>query len=172
MKHLKRFNESVYLQLPNIRNTCKDILLELSDRGIRYEIYGYEDVHKEDSTRDIIRVEIGDENISVKLKEFELELQHLLSYLKEEGFELSNNSYFQNDTWDYYESCPECGSESVSSPDDLKSMRGWYCNKCKHIGHQDDFQRPEHPIKEGDLIWAINQNYYVNFMSLDFIKIK
>jgi hypothetical protein len=172
MKHLKRFNESVYLQLPNIRNTCKDILLELSDRGIRYEIYGYEGVHKEDSTRDIIRVEIGDENISVKLKEFELELQHLLSYLKEEGFELSNNSYFQNDTWEYYESCPSCGSESVSSPDDLKSMRGWSCNKCKHIGHQDDFQRPEHPIKEGDLIWAINQNYYVNFMSLDFIKIK
>jgi hypothetical protein len=172
MKHLKRFNESVYLQLPNIRNTCKDILLELSDRGIRYEIYGYEGVHKEGSTRDIIRVEIGDENISVKLKEFELELQHLLSYLKEEGFELSNNSYFQNDTWDYYESCPECGSESVSSPDDLKSMRGWSCNKCKHIGHQDDFQRPEHPIKECDLIWAINQNYYVNFMSLDFIKIK
>jgi hypothetical protein len=158
--------------LPNIRNTCKDILLELSDRGIRYEIYGYEGVHKEGSTIDIIRVEIGDENISVKLKEFELELQHLLSYLKEEGFELSNNSYFQNDTWDYYESCPECGSESVSSPDDLKSMRGWSCNKCKHIGHQDDFQRPEHPIKEGDLIWAINQNYYVNFMSLDFIKIK
>jgi hypothetical protein len=39
MKYLKRFNESVYLQLPNIRNTCKDILLELSDRGIRYEIY-------------------------------------------------------------------------------------------------------------------------------------
>jgi len=172
MKYLKRFNESVYLQLPNIRNTCKDILLELSDRGIRYEIYGYEGVHKEDSTRDIIRVEIGDENISVKLKEFELELQHLLSYLKEEGFELSNNSYFQNDTWEYYESCPNCGSESVSSPDDLKSMRGWSCNKCKHIGHQDDFQRPEHPIKEGDLIWAINQNYYVNFMSLDFIKIK
>jgi hypothetical protein len=172
MKYLKRFNESVYLQLPNIRNTCKDILLELSDRGIRYEIYGYEGVHKEGSTIDIIRVEIGDENISVKLKEFELELQHLLSYLKEEGFELSNNSYFQNDTWDYYESCPECGSESVSSPDDLKSMRGWSCNKCKHIGHQDDFQRPEHPIKEGDLIWAINQNYYVNFMSLDFIKIK
>jgi hypothetical protein len=172
MKYLRKFNESVYLQLPNIRNTCKDILLELSDRGIRYEIYGYEGVHKEDSTRDIIRVEIGDENISVKLKEFELELQHLLSYLKEEGFELSNNSYFQNDTWDYYESCPSCGSESVSSPDDLKSMRGWSCNKCKHEGHQDDFQRPEHPIKEGDLIWAINQNYYVNFMSLDFIKIK
>jgi hypothetical protein len=172
MKHLKRFNESVYLQLPNIRNTCKDILLELSDRGIRYEIYGYEDVHKEGSTIDIIRVEIGDENISVKLKEFELELQHLLSYLKEEGFELSNNSYFQNDTWDYYESCPSCGSESVSSPDDLKSMRGWYCNKCKHEGHQDDFQTPEHPIKVDDLIWAINKNYYVNFMSLDFIKIK
>jgi len=178
MKYLKKFNESVVLS--EIKNTCKDILLELSDKGVEYKIYEYKGsslhhTHTKDKWRDskdIIRVEISNGTDTVKLKEFESEFSHLFSYLKEEGFELSNNSYFENNSWEYYESCPNCGSESVSPPNDLKSMDGWNCNKCKHVGHQDDFQRPEHPIKEGDLIWAINQNYYVNFMSLDFIKIK
>jgi hypothetical protein len=178
MKYLKKFNESDALS--DIKDTCKDILLELSDKGVEYKIYEYKGsslhhTHTKDKWRDskdIIRVEIGNGTDIVKLKEFESEFSHLFSYLKEEGFELGGNSYFENNSWEYYESCPNCDSESVSSPDDLKSMRGWSCNKCKHIGHQDDFQKPEHPIKESDLIWAIKQNYYINFMVLDFISVK
>ena len=178
MKYLRKFNESGALS--DIKDTCKDILLELSDKGVEYKIYEYKGsslhhTHTKDKWRDskdIIRVEIGNGTDTVKLKEFESEFSHLFSYLKEEGFELGGNSYFENNSWEYYESCPECGSESVSPPNDLKSMDGWNCNKCKHIGHQDDFQTPEHPIKESDLIWAIKQNYYINFMMLDFISVK
>ena len=168
MKYLKKFNESNALS--EIKDTCKDILLELSDRGVDYMIYDYKG--SKDSNKDMIIFQIGNDTDIVKLKEFESEFSHLFSYLKEEGFELGSKSFFQNNSWEYYEACPECGSESVSPPNDLKSMRGWSCNKCNHEGHQDDFQVPEHPIKESDLLWAIKQNYYVNFMSLDFIKIK
>ena len=183
MKYLRKFNESDALS--DIKDTCKDILLELSDKGVGYKIYEYKGsslhhTHTKDHSKDMIRVEIGNGTDTVKLKEFESEFSHLFSYLKEEGFELGSKSYFQNDTWDYYEVCPECGSESVSPPNDLKflialsyvRMDGWSCDKCKHVGHQDDFQIPEHHIKESDLIWAIKQNYYVNLMSLDFISVK
>lgn len=179
MKYLRKFNESDALS--DIKDTCKDILLELSDKGVEYKIYEYKGsrlhhTHTKDHSKDMIRVEIGNGTDTVKLKEFESEFSHLFSYLKEEGFELGSKSYFQNDTWDYYEVCPECGGESVSPPNDLKfliaRMDGWSCDKCKHIGHQDDFQKPEHPIKESDLIWAIKQNYYINFMMLDFISVK
>ena len=176
MKYLKGFNESTHYQyLSDVRNNCKDILLELNDRGTKYEIYGFEGVqmgsrHSKDSyVADLVRIEIGDERKTVKLKEFELELDHLLSYLKEEGFKLGKDSYCENDTWDNYEVCPECGSVDLTLPD-LNTMNGWVCNKCKHEGHQEDFQDTQHPLTLRDLSWYIKQNYYVQFMSLSFYK--
>jgi hypothetical protein len=174
MKYLKGFNES-YQYLSDVRNNCNDILLELSDKEIKYEIYGFEGVqmgsrHKSDSyVADLVRIEIGDERKTVKLKEFELELEHLLSYLDGEGFKLSGNSYCENESWNYYECCPECGSVDLTLPD-LNTMDGWSCNKCKHEGYQDSFQIPEHPVTMKDLKWYIKQNYYVQFMSLTFVK--
>ena len=175
MKYLKRFNES-YQYIADVRSNCEDILLPFSDKGVEYEIYGYEGVREGDSIKEMIRIEIGGERNSeesyktVKLKDYELEFDHLLSYLKEEGFVLGGNSYFENSSWEYYECCPKCGSEIVSPPDDLQSMNGWSCGKCKHEGHQDDFQKPEHPIREKDLIWGIKQSYHIDFMLLTFIK--
>lgn len=169
MKHLKKFNESYALS--EIKDTCKDILLELSDKGVDYMIYDNRGSSK-GSSKDMIIIQIGNDTDTIKLKEFESEFSHLFSYLKEEGFKLGIKSFFQNNSWEYYEACPECGSESISPPKNSSSMDGWSCNKCNHEGHQDDFQVPEHPIKESDLIWAIKQNYYINFMSLDFISVK
>ena len=79
MKYLKKFNESDALS--DIKNTCKDILLELSDKGVEYKIYEYKGsslhhTHTKDKWRDskdIIRVEIGNGTDTVKLKEFESE---------------------------------------------------------------------------------------------------
>ena len=171
MKYLKSFNESHYQYLTDVSNNCKDILLELSDKEIKYEIYGYEGVqmgsrHSKDSyVADMIRIEIGDERISVKLKEFELELDHLLSYLIGEGFKLNGDSYCTNDTWDYHECCPECGSTNVEETWDY-----WSCGKCGHEGQLEDFQTTDHPLTMSDLKWYIKNNYYIQFMSLTFVK--
>jgi hypothetical protein len=173
MKHLKRFNESTS-EFNNIISECKDILLELGDKDINYRVYGYEGakIFNEETFVDVVRVELGDEYNTVKLKGMDLMFEHLFSYMESEGFKLGKNSYYQHDTWEYYEACPECDSQSISPPNDLKSMDGWKCNKCKHEGHQDDFQRPEHPLTKADLFWSIKQNYYIQFMSLSFYKDK
>lgn len=163
MKYLKSFNESTYQYLSDVRNNCNDILLELNDKGIKYEIYGFE------GGLGSIRIEIGDERKTVKLKEFELELEHLLSYLKAEGFKLGKNSYCMNDSWDNYECCPECDSVDLTLPN-LNTMNGWICNKCKHKGNQEEFQTTDHPLTMNDLKWYIKKNYYVQFMSLAFVK--
>lgn len=175
MKYLKRFesvNSKSYKYLTDVNNNCKDILLELSDKEIKYEIYGYEGVqmgsrHKPDSyIGDMIKIEIGNEYKTVKLKEFELELDHLLSYLGGEGFKFQDgNSYCMNDTWDYHECCPECGSTNVEEVGDY-----WSCGKCGHEGQLEDFQTTDHPLTMSDLKWYIKNNYYIQFMSLTFVK--
>ena len=182
MKYLKdliSWKTSKYHSITDIRNNCIDILLELSDKRFEYTIYGTVGGSDGPNSKDSIRIEIGDENKIIKLKEFELEFEHLLSYLKEEGVILSSNqsntqlgwnSYYQNNNWEYYECCPKCNSNDVSPPDDLQSLTGWKCNKCKHIGHQDSFQKTEYPITIGDLIYAIKNNYYIDFMLLNFTR--
>jgi len=173
MKYLKRFNESTS-NFTNTTNECKDILVELGDKGIKYNVYGFESakILGEETYKDLIRVEVGDQYNNIKMIGMDLMFEHLFSYMESEGFELGKDSYYENSNWDSYEACPECDSQSITPPDDLQSMLGWKCNKCKHEGHQDDFQRPEHPITKEDLFWSIKQNYHIQFMSLDFYRDK
>jgi hypothetical protein len=173
MKYLKTYQlfESV-LPVRNqsydyLINDCKDILLELFDKGINYNIYGHS---LSNDNHYLIRIDIGDQHKTIQLIGMDLMFEHLFAYMESEGFKLHKDSFYQHDTWDYYESCPNCGGESIKLPDDLKSMMGWKCNKCGHEGHQDDFQRPEHPLDKADLFWAISQNYYIQSMSLAFYK--
>ena len=173
MKYLKRFNESTS-EFNNIISECKDILLELSDKDIKYRVFGFKGakILNEETFVDVVKVELGDQYNTIKLKGMDLMFEHLFSYIESEGFKLGKNSYYENSSWEYHEACPECDSQSITPPDNLQSMVGWKCNKCKHEGHQDDFQRPEHPITKADLFWSIKQNYYVQFMSLSFYKDK
>ena len=173
MKYLKSFNESTS-EFNNIISECKDILVELGDKGIEYNVYGYRGVliFESGTNKDLIRVEVGNQYNVVKLKDMDLMFEHLFSYMESEGFILGKDSYYENSNWDYHESCPECDSQSITPPDNLQSMEGWKCNKCNHEGHQDDFQRPEHPVSKDELFWAIKQNYHIQFMSLSFYKDK
>jgi hypothetical protein len=177
MKYLKSFNESTS-EFNNIISECQDILVELSDKDIKYKVYGYKEakIFGEETYKDLIRIEVGEVYSSpyetVKLKDMDLMFEHLFSYMESEGFELGKDSYYENSNWEYHEACPECDSQSITPPDDLQSMLGWKCNKCKHEGHQDDFQRPEHPITKLALFWSIKQNYHIQFMSLAFYRDK
>jgi hypothetical protein len=173
MKYLKRFNESSS-DFTNIISECKDILVELSDKDIKYNVYGFEGakILGEETYKDLIRVEVGDQYNNIKMVGMDLMFEHLFSYMESEGFELGKDSYYENSNWEYHEACPECDSQSITPPDDLQSMEGWKCNKCKHEGHQDDFQRPEHPITKEELFWSIKQNYHIQFMSLAFYRDK
>jgi hypothetical protein len=177
MKYLKSFNESTS-EFNNMISECQDILVELSDKDIKYRVYGYKGakILGEETYKDLIRIEVGEVYSSpyetIKLKDMDLMFEHLFSYMESEGFELGKDSYFENSNWDSHEACPECDGQSITPPDDLQSMLGWKCNKCKHEGHQDDFQRPEHPLSKDELFWSIKQNYHIQFMSLAFYRDK
>ena len=168
-----KMNESTS-EFNNIISECQDILIELSDKDIKYRVYGYKGakILGEETFVDVVRVELGDQYNVVKLKDMDLMFEHLFSYMESEGFVLGKDSYYENSNWDYHEACPECDSGSISPPNDLKSMEGWKCNKCKHEGHQDDFQRPEHPLSKDELFWSIKKNYHIQFMSLAFYRDK
>jgi len=175
MKYLKSFNESTS-DFTNIISECKDILVELGDKDIEYRVYGYRGAPSFESgtNKDLIRVEVGKQyyNKYIKMISMDLMFEHLFSYMESEGFTLGKDSYYENSNWDYHEACPECDSQSITPPNDLQSMKGWKCNKCKHEGHQDDFQRPEHPVSKDELFWSIKQNYHIQFMSLAFYRDK
>jgi len=173
MKYLKRFNESTS-DFTNIISECKDILVELSDKDIKYRVFGFESakILGEETYKDLIRVEVGDQSKVIQMRGMDLMFEHLFSYMESEGFKLGKDSHYENYSWEYHEACPECDSQSITPPNDLKSMLGWKCNKCKHEGHQDDFQRPEHPITKEELFWSIKENYHIQFMSLAFYRDK
>jgi hypothetical protein len=120
MKYLKRFNESTS-DFTNIISECQDILVELSDKDIKYRVYGYKGakILGEETYKDLIRVEVGDQYNTVKLKDMDLMFEHLFSYMESEGFELGKDSYFENSNWDSHEACPECDGQSITPPDDF-----------------------------------------------------
>ncbi len=165
MKYLRAFNESDNNQT-NIINDCKDILLDLDDYSIKYNVYGLEGGT---SYYDKIKIELGDGDNSFKLNSTELIFEHLFSYLESLDFVLDGrDSFYEGDNWDYYEACPSCGSNNVSSLP-LADVYEFECVKCKHVGLREDFQTPEHPINKSDLMYSIKHRYHINFMLLTFI---
>ena len=167
MKHLKRFNENSYDLYTNTISDCKDILLDLTDAGIRCDIKHFGNVDK-------VNIEIeASSHSKVRLGDFGPSFEHLLSYLDSKGYILdSKGSFYENDDWDYYEGCPTCGSTNVSFVDreDDRDINNWKCGKCGKVGDQEDFSKPEWPISKSELLNSIRNNYYIDFMYLIFLK--
>jgi ribosomal protein S27AE len=165
MKHLKRFNENSYDLHTNTISDCKDILLDLTDVGIRCDIKHFSNVDK-------VKIEIEASSLSkVRLGDFGPSFEHLLSYLESKGYILdSKGSFYENDDWEYYEGCPTCGSTNVSfvDRDDDRDINTWKCGKCGKVGDQEDFLKPEWPISKSELLNSIRNNYYIDFMYLIF----
>jgi ribosomal protein S27AE len=165
MKHLKRFNENSYDLHTNTISDCKDILLDLTDVGIRCDIKHFSNVDK-------VKIEIeASSHSKVRLGDFGPSFEHLLSYLESKGYILdSKGSFYENDDWEYYEGCPTCGSTNVSfvDRDDDRDINTWKCGKCGKVGDQEDFLKPEWPISKSELLNSIRNNYYIDFMYLIF----
>ena len=120
MKHLKRFNESsidsVYehshevsneSSIVNILNDCKDILIDLSDNHIPYKVWV--------ASSGSIIVDIGDDKGLTSLKNEGSTFDHLFSYLESFGYLMNGKkSFYEGNNWEYYESCPKCGSDEVT----------------------------------------------------------
>ena len=175
MKYLRRFNENSY-DLYNTISDCKDILLDLTDIGIRCSVDGgiKWDGVKSQINVDKVKIEIEASSLSkVRLGDFSLSFEHLISYLESKGYILdSKGSFYENDDWEYYEGCPTCGSNNVSfvDRDDDRDINNWECGKCGKVGEQEDFLKPDHPISKSELLNSIRNNYYIDFMYLIFRK--
>lgn len=177
MKHLRRFNENSYDLYNTIISDCKDILLDLTDEGIRcgVSLWLGDNIDK-------VKIEIeASERSKVRLGDFSLSFEHLISYLESKGYILdSKGSFYENDDWEYYEGCPTCGSNNVSFVDrcdgqkeylnDDRNINDWKCGKCGKVGEQEDFLKPEWPISKSELLNSIRNNYYIDFMYLIFRK--
>ena len=183
MKYLKRFNESIS-ELESIRKTCEEILLPLVDDDIRVNLWCKE-AHKSFEgyfLEDVIRIQIGNDFYTIFLKKFESEMDHLLDYLKDEGFKLipldferiyDYSSYVKNDTWEDVMICPSCYSDEVYSSDgETEDGDGLYmCDKCGLVGTLGSFSSTRHPINERDFKdLVVNQE--IQFASLFFEKTK
>ena len=178
MKHLKGFNENSYDLYNNTISDCKDILLDLTDIGIRCSVdMGIKwDGVKSGINADKVKIEIEASSLSkVRLGDFGPSFEHLLSYLESKGYILdSKGSFYENDDWEYYEGCTTCGSNNVSfvNRDDDRDIKmpDWKCGKCGKVGDQEDFLKPEWPISKSELLNSIRNNYYIDFMYLIFLK--
>ena len=155
-------NESIS-DLNDVVNDCKDILVDLLDHKITYNVWGSGGTRK-----DNITIEIGDVSGVTSLINMDLPFEHLFSYLESSGFVLdTNRSFYENSNWDYYECCPNCFSDNIRVNDDV-----FTCNKCKTYGDSDDFITPEWPLDKSELFYSIKMNYKFDFMKIDFYRVK
>lgn len=169
MKYLFLFEGFNYQKLSDVRANCNEILFEFSDRNIKYELWGFEGVRKGDDIKDLIRIEIGLDSLNhIKLNEFESEFNHLLSYLESEGFVFSKESFVENDSWDPYLICPECKNTDIDDRNTIIT-----CPSCYSTFDMSDFHSGQHPIEnKSDFIYMISSKYWVQFMSLEFERIR
>lgn len=161
MKYLRRFNESIDNQL---EEDCKYILSELSDKGVIVIV---------NNNKIGLYIELesrtNSDNDYIKLKEYKLDFEHLLSFLKSNGYVLQKDSYVTNDTWDPIERCPNCGYvNTMINPKINFHDETAECGACEYKSNMYEFLEHEHKIDEKELNYYINQNYWVSGMYLYF----
>jgi hypothetical protein len=170
MRYLKKFNESIDNQLIE---DCKYILSELSDKGILVNA-----TMDEKGLFIDIESKSNSDNDYIKLNEYQLEFEHLLSFLESYGYKESAGetrwdgpySYVTNDTWDPNVFCPNCGNDNtddIIGGEDYKTK----CYHCDYESSSDQFLDFRHKIDEGDLHYFIKDNYWVESMSLYFKRV-
>lgn len=171
MKYLKLYSlfESIdNSDIEDIKLDCEDILIDLKDRDINYFVYG-----AQDDLKRIISIDIGGNPMkrytyprtNIEPKHLKLSIEHLISYLKDKGFVFSYGCH-SNEDWDYYESCPKCGSEDLFVESTTGGEYSATCNKCDNKSDLSDFQELDYPIK--DISSMLKDNHKFQSMSLEF----
>lgn len=161
MKYLRRFNESIDNQL---EEDCKYILSELSDKGVIVIVNNHKvGLYIELESR------TNSDNDYIKLKEYKLDFEHLLSFLKSNGYVLQKDSYVTNDTWHTIERCPKCDYVNTM----INPKINFYgetaeCRACGHKSNMDEFLEHGYKIDEKELNYYIDNNYWVSSMYLHF----
>ena len=146
MKYLKRFNES-NLNLQEVINDCQDILIDLADDGVKYQV----------GLDSGLVININDER-RIKLKKYADNFNRLFDYLESLGFKLDKTSYYESDGWDHYERCPNCHSQStITGKEDVANWKtdDLQCTDCGYKGHYSDFQVTEHPLTKSEFMWSV-----------------
>jgi hypothetical protein len=130
MKYLRKYNESLYKDHQFIKSEIEDILLDFSDNGhvVSFSLYPNETIW--------IYLGLEDSNKLIKLADHRYTLEHLISYLENQGYKLDNGSYFINNDLDKIISCANCGSYEVDVFNDGDSAQ---CNGCGYNADILDF---------------------------------
>lgn len=172
MNHIKTFKLFESDSYDEIKINCEDILIDISDNGIKVAIPHLKSQNVLGlRTKDYFQIKIGQEDSinPIKLGDFKDDIKRLLTYMKEEGFELSSKSYCVNDDWGHSECCPSCRSQSIVIPNGRKDDSILMCNNCNYKSHNEQFLTSYHPIKD-DITYMLDNNYYVHLLSLIFTR--
>jgi len=141
---------------------CKDILIDLADDGIKYNV----SVTSSPSNDKMI-IDISDNYTRIELKKYSDNFERLFDFLASLGYKLDSESYYEGDGWDYYERCPNCHSQNLDRNNSGMEM---VCRDCHFEDDYSEFQTPEHPLTKGDLMWSVKSGDKPEHMYLVFIK--
>ena len=168
MKHLKTYK--VFESNNTILSDCEDILIDLSDDGIKYDV----DVTL--GNDDIISIGMGTMHgyyKRVELKKYGENFERLFHYLESLGYRLDKSSYYESDSWELYERCPNChGNNNIMVKSEVTNRKTDHleCADCGHKDHYSEFQTTEHPITKGDLMWSVKNGDKPEYIYLQFTK--
>ena len=142
IKSFKMFESSRALSA--IAGECEDILAPLRDAGLETRL-DWSDRYRRDEIAIGISAKPGEPAL-IRIDGFEAELEHLFSYLEEEGFSLSYESSYEG--LDSREACPECGHDEIRNLgfDDSYSFMTYECIHCGHESDADNFSTCYWPI--------------------------
>lgn len=171
MKYLISFNESIE---ESIIEDCEYILSEFKDNNnISLKIS-----HDKIKPLSLSRIKIvihpdysNTQRIDIlKLKEFEIEFNQLISYIESTGYTFDENSTVYNGSWDPVEVCHRCENMDKNRMlIDYEKDTG-NCLKCNYQGSSGEFLSYSHRVTKGEFLYMIENNYYVEEIFLIFKK--
>lgn len=125
---------------------------------------------------DWVRIDIGvsdfDSNYPLIPTKFTIEpfILDLIDYMENCDLQLMDNSWLWNDSWQYYEACPNCMSDDVEHNYNLRSFTK--CNRCEYYEKPEKFLLDKWPVDKEILEKSISLEKEIEQMQLTFSRKK